>query len=241
MSYLDEEDFQDLPEEDNDAFIDLEKKARRKFLSIPDNLRNYNEYMSYMNEISALAHHYGIPDIYADSEPNDVVIEYNVFMRRVEYRIVQIRAQNAKIIARNSVTISGSSRLLIQHYLEQLKKEVLISNLSEKRKKALLDKIAEFEAELTKKRFNLALAMSVVALVATSANDFSEAASKVWGLAQSIAEVIGQEKEQEEQRLLPSREPLKSIPDMRVAADGYIPRPRATGWSNLDSEEDTPF
>lgn len=244
MSYLNEEDFEDLPEEDSDAFVQLEAIARRRFSDVPENDFKYHEYMSYMNEISALAHHYGIPDIYVDLDPNDVVGEYYAFTRRVEYRVIQIRAQRARRVRQNSVTISGPSRQRIQHYLEQLKEEVLASNLPERRKQVLLDKIADFEAELAKRRFNLALAMGVVALVAASSSDFSDAANKVWGLAQSISEVIGREKEQEEERqkLLSSREPLKAIPDMRVA-DDYTSRPLATGggWTNVELDDDIPF
>ena len=97
-----------------------------------------------------------------------------------------------------------------------------------------MERIIDFEAELAKKRFNLAEAMMLVALVAASANDLGGAFDGVAKIVHSISEAIGTEKleDEERRRLLPPREPFKAIQDMRPEK----------GAASFDSEDgDVPF
>jgi len=220
MAFLKDEDFDDLPEDDGEAFAKLEAVSRDRLLMLQrdgDENLPYEEIMGYLNEVSALAAQFDIPDIIYEREPNSIYSAFGDFTRRVEFRTVQIRAQRARRDKRNSVAISGPGRERIQHHIERLRTEIETANIPEKRKRALLDKIAEFEAELAKKRFNLAQAMMLVALVAASANDLGGAFDGVMKIVHSISETIGTEKLEDEdrQRLLPPREPFKAIPDMR--------------------------
>jgi len=220
MAYLTDEDFDDLPDDDGEAFAKLESISRSRLMACErdqnDNLP-FEEIMGYMNEVAALAAQFDIPDITYERDPNSVFSAFGDFTRRVEFRTVQIRAQRARRDRRNSIAISGPGRERIQHYIERLKAEIEAANIPEKRKRALMEKVADFEAELAKKRFNLAQAMMVVALVAASANDLGGAFDGVSKIVQSISEAIGTEKleDEERQRLLPPREPFKAIPDMR--------------------------
>lgn len=238
MGYLKDEDFEDLPDDDGDAFVYLESIARDKLFQSRgdgDDL-SYEEFMSFMNEITAIASYYNIPDIYIDSSISNIDICFSDFIRKVEFRAVQIRAQRAQRNRKNSVSIDGAARERIQHYLERLKEEVRASNLHEDRRKVLLDKIADFEAELVKKRINFAAAMAVVALFAAASNDFVEAGEKVLSLTHSIAQVLGGAKEREEgqRNLLPPREPFKAIPDMRPQPD------QSENWHLSDADDDLP-
>ncbi|AVA13280.1 hypothetical protein [Sphingopyxis sp. MG] len=221
MAFLKDEDFDDLPDDDGDAFAKLEGISRQRLLSQErdqnDNLP-FENLAGYMNEITALAEQLNIPNIgFSLHEENNIHWEYAEFTRAVEYRLVQIRTQRARRDRRNSVAISGPGRERIQHHIERLKAEIDAANIPEKRKRALMEKIADFEAELAKKRFNLAQAMMLVALVAASANDLGGAFDSVTKIVHSISETIGTEKleDEERQRLLPPREPFKAIPDMR--------------------------
>lgn len=220
MAFLKDEDFDDLPEDDGEAFAKLEAISRDRLLMLQrdgdDNLP-YEEIMGYMNEVAALAAQFDIPDIIYERDPNSVYSAFGDFTRRVEFRTVQIRAQRARRDRRNSVAISGPGRERLQHHIERLKAEIDAADIPEKRKRALKEKIADFEAELAKKRFNLAQAMMLVALAAASANDFGGAFDGVAKIVHSISEAIGTEKleDEERQRLLPPREPFKAIPDMR--------------------------
>lgn len=236
MAFLNDQDFEDLPDDDGEAFAKLEAISRDRLLMLQrdghDNLP-YEEIMGYMNEVSALAAQFDIPDISYEREPNNVLVEFGDFTRRVEFRTVQIRAQRARRDRRNSVAISGAGRERIQHHIERLKAEIEAADIPEKRKRTLLEKIAEFEAELAKKRFNLAQAMMVVALVAATANDFGGAYEGITKIVHAISEALGEEKLEDENRqlLLPPREPFKAIPDMR----------QQVAVVSIDADDDVPF
>jgi len=237
MAFLKDEDFYDLPEDDGEAFAKLEAVSRSRLLECgrdrDDNLP-YDMLMGYMNEVSALADEYKIPDISYDRQANNIQWEFADFTRLVEFRTVQIRAQRARRDRRNSVAISGPGRERIQHHIERLKAEIEAADIPEKRKRALKEKIADFEAELAKKRFNLAQAMMLVALVAASANDLGGAFDGVAKIVHSISEAIGTEKlaDEERQHLLPPREPFKAIPDLR----------RSVPTTSFDmSDDEVPF
>ena len=237
MAFLKDEDFDDLPDDDGEAFAKLEAISRDRLLALQrdgnDNLP-YEEIMGYMNEVTALAEQYDIPDIIYERDPNSIYSAFGDFTRRVEFRTVQIRAQRARRDKRNSVAISGPGRERIQHHIERLKEEIQAASINEKRKRALMERIIDFEAELAKKRFNLAEAMMLVALVAASANDLGGAFDGVAKIVHSISEAIGTEKleDEERRRLLPPREPFKAIQDMRPEK----------GAASFDSEDgDVPF
>jgi len=221
MAFLRDEDFDDLPDDDGDAFLKLADISRRRLMEQPtdrDGEFQYEDVLGYMNEVAALAETYSIPDVVFNRDfENNFNVEFANFTRAFEYRAVQIRAQRARRDRRNSVALSGAGRERIQHHIERLKAEIEAATIPEKRKRALLDKIADFEAELAKKRFNLAQAMMVVALVAATANDFGGAYEGVTKIVHAISEALGAEKleDEERQRLLPPREPFKAIPDMR--------------------------
>jgi len=242
MSYLREQDYDDLPEDDDEAFVRLEGLSRDRLHQADTDEHNnltYQAAMRYMNEIAALADQFEISGITYNEECSDFHSEYGRFTRAVEYRVAQIRVQKARRARRNSVAISGSGRERIQHYLERVKAEIAGAEIPDKRKRELLGKIADFEAELSKKRFDLAKAMAVVALIAATAHDLTGILVESPKIMHSISEIIGAEKIDDEERakLLPQREPFKAIPDFR-------PKPPARNGTPAfgdDLDDDVPF
>lgn len=236
MGFLQDEDFDDLPSDDGEAFVRLEKLSRDRMLAMDrdrDGDLTYEDMMSYMNEATALAAEFNIPDIIYAADPPNYRSEYARFTRSVEFRRAQIRVQRARREVKSTVSLSGAAREKIQHYIEKLKAEIQSSEIPEKRKQALLDKIADFESELSKKRFNLAAAMVVIALTTAAAHDFVGTLIDVQGVIQSITQVLGAEKIQNEesQRLLPLQEPFKKIPDLRPS----------TEIADFGNDEEVPF
>lgn len=248
MGYLTDTDFEDLPEDDNDAFVYLESISRaRLHESDTDNNGNYSyeDIMRYMNEITALAEEFDIPGINYIDEFDGYQNEYGRFTRKVETRSAQIRVRRARRARKNSVAISGKGRETIQHYLEKLKAEVEGADLPDKRKRALRDKIAEFELELAKKRFDLVRAMTLFALIATTAHEFTDTLIEAPKLVQLISGKLGAEKleDDEQAKLLPAKEPFKAIPDMSPKKEAPASGWGTPGTSAFDSDldDDVPF
>lgn len=250
VAYLTDEDFENIPEDDHDAFASLVSISHRRLRQTePDNHGNptWDAVMDFMNEVTALAEQLGIEGIHYDSDYDQYHSEYARFTRSVEYQLAQIRLRRARRNRKSSISVSGPGRERIQHYLERIKEEVLSANIPEKRKRALLDRIADFEAELAKKRFSLAVAMTVVALVAATTADFSGALKDAPSLVDAISAVLGHEKQKDDEaqeRLRLEYVPLKALPDLRPKPD---PKPVRTASPTFgggfpdDLDDDVPF
>lgn len=249
VAYLTDDDFENMPEDDHEAFVTLASICRDRLFDTPtdnnDNL-TWEAVTDYMNEVTALAEQLGIEGIYYSPEYDTYHSEYARFARSVEYRLAQVRIQRARRNRKSSISISGPGRERIQHHLERLKAEISAADIPEKRKRTLLNRIADFETELAKKRFNLAAAMAVVALVAATAADFSGVLKDAPSLMDAISAVLGHEKQKDDEaleRLRLEHEPLKAIPDMRPKPE---PKPvqvarSASGGFPDDLDEDVPF
>ncbi len=248
MGYLRNEDYDDLPADDGEAFAKLEAISRDRLYETGrdrDGDIPFEDMLRYMNEISALADQFEITEISYDAQPEGHYShEFARFTRAVDYRLAQIRVRLSRRNQRNSVAITGPTREKIQHHLERLKEEVGAASIPDKRKQALLDKIAEFEAELTKRRVNLAAVMTVIALVSSVIHDNAETLVEGPKIVQAISALFGAAKTEEDEATpkLPKSEPFKAIPDMRpappptqVASAGF-----GGGFAD-DLDDDVPF
>ena len=243
MGYLTNDDYDDLPSDDGEAFAKLEAISRDRLYAAQrdrDGDLPFEDILRYMNEITALADQFEITQISYDAQPEGHYShEFARFTRAVDYRLAQIRVRRARRGQRDSVMISGPAREKIQHYVERLKEEVCAADIPDKRKKGLLDKIADFESELTKRRVNLAAVMAVVALVSAAVHDNAETLMESPKLIHSISALFGIAKAEEDEATpkLTKPEPFKAIPDMRP------PQPRTPVVSAIESnvDDDVPF
>jgi hypothetical protein len=218
MGYLTDQDYDDLPEDDGEAFCLLEGISRDRLHAAERDDRgdlHYEDMLRYMNEVSAIASEFNLTGLDYDEDADNYSREFARFTRAVDAKLAQIRVQRARRDRRNSVALSGSSREKMQHHLERLKAEVSASSLPKKRQTSLLDKIAEFEAELAKPRFNLALAMSLMAMVTATAHDGGEILTSAPSITKAFLEIIGKEKQEETDRqaTLPRYVQPKQLPD----------------------------
>lgn len=242
MAFLRDDDYDDLPEDDGEAFAKLEGIARSRLhetLMPDEKYFEYEECLRYMNDVSALGHELNVPDLSFDHEADNMTVEYARFTRSVDFRLTQIRLQRARRIRRNTIAITGPTREKIQHHLERLKEEVTNSNIPEKRKQSLLGRIADFEAELTKRRVNLAAVMTVIALVSSVVHDNAETLVEGPKIVQSISALFGAAREDEDEaaRLLPPPQPFKAIPDLRPNQ----PQTRKSIAAPDKHDDDVPF
>lgn len=247
VAYLTNDDYENLPEDDQEAFTVLATLSHSRLQQTETDTHGnltWVAVMDYMNEVTALAEQLGIEGIHYSADYDQYHSEYSRFARSVEYRLAQIRIQRARRNRKSSISISGPGRERIQHYLERLKAEVHDADIPDKRKRALLDRIADFEVELAKKRFNLAAAMTVVAMVLAMSADSSDLFKDAPSLVNSIAEALGREKVEDDQaleRVRLSYEPLKAIPDLRQPERSPAPNGEFGGGFPDDFADDVPF
>lgn len=250
MAYLTADDYDNISEDDHEAFVTLANISRERLYDTPTDSNGnltWESLMDYMNEVTALADQLEIHGIHYDASYDNYHEEYARFVRSVEYRIAQIQIQRARRSRKSSIAISGPGRERIHHYLEKLKEEICAADVPEKRKQILLERIAEFELELAKKRFNLATAMAMVALVAATAADFSGVFKDVPSLTNAISVLLGKEKMSDDEacdRMRLEHEPLKAIPDMRTASTlkpSTSVRDSFGGDYTSEPDDDVPF
>ena len=171
MAFLTDQDFENLPEDDRDAFTALEALSRERLYQAERDREGditWSAMVGYMNEIAALAKSYALDDVTFDRNPDNPRNEFEDFTLKVEYAISQIRVERTRRRKKASVALSSAGRQKIQHHLERIKTEISESTLPEKRKKRLLEKLATFESELTKARTELWTVMAFVALVTST-------------------------------------------------------------------------
>ena len=205
----------------------------------------FEDILRYMNEIAALADQFEISEISYNPQPEGHYSqEFARFTRAVDYRLAQIRVRRSRRNHRDSVAIASVTREKIQHYLERLKTEVGAADIQAKRKKALLDKIADFEAELTKRRVSLAAVMTVLALASSVIHDNAQTLIEAPKVIHAISALFGTAKAEEDDAApaLPKPHTFKAIPDMRTKqASVKVAGGFGSGGFSDDFDDDVPF
>ncbi|HEU0045235.1 hypothetical protein [Sphingomonas sp.] len=240
MPFLTHRDFEDLPDNDEEAFSYLVSKIDERVSNAETDSHGNLTYMTigdYMNEVGALAQQFSIPGISFTPPNDDYFDQYNKFQWSVQASLTRIRVTKARRDTHLSVDIAAPVRRKIHHYLEQLKTEIVNANLDAKRSRALLDRIKELEVELAGgKRVNLAVVMAVVALTLQATTDAGEMLLNARKYAGAISQLIGSEKVKEPQVTRPP--PQQRIEDKRPAlkhTQGSPVRP------NITDDDDVPF
>lgn len=224
MGFLQDADYDDLPEDDREAFAKLESIAFERLEATQrdqDGDPSTRSMLTYMNEVSAIASQFQISDLTYDAESDrPIYAEYTRFRHAVEFRMAQIKIERSRRNRQNSVALDGATREKVQFYIERLRDEVSRSDLPSVRKSALLDRIADFERELSKSRINLATVMTVIALATTALNDSIQSFVEAPKILSSINQLIGEATtlERDSAPLIQQKEPFKAIPDFRSTA-----------------------
>lgn len=158
--------------------------------------------------------------------------------------MAQISIKVARNNRKNLIAFSGSDRKKIQHYLEKIKESLVASDLSDRRRDALLQRIADFESELAKPKIKLGTALAVIALLIATGRDFQEIAIDFAKSSDALIELVtGEQSAQDEGKFSGQSEPrrLQSPPE-RITDQSAN---KSDGWSggnfSEDLDDDVPF
>lgn len=233
-------DYEDAPEENSEAFLYLEELARTRLYEAAEHDDNgvtyYPRRMEYVTKVAALAQAFEIPGIIFDENFSSFDNEYVRFLESVDYQTTQIHASRVKEIRKSSVQLSAVAKKKVSHHLEQIRVAVEGSNIAANRKKAILKKLVELEAEIVKQRSRAAPILMGAAFVLAIAADTNELAEPVARAANAIIKIVGVlrlEADVQELEKLPA-------PPLQIEAPKNI-RPRRSGSNYDDLDEDIPF
>jgi hypothetical protein len=195
-----------------------------------------------MNVVIAAAKKYEIEPFASLSVPRLEKFDTQVhrqFKADLDHYLTQLLLDNSSRAKRDFVLVSPELKTTIRTYLHHLREAIDNSpDLSEVRRSILLRKLAEFEAELEKKRLSL-LAVTVLTITLLSApGGLGATADIATKLVSNILRAVGEAKlaDDEARRLSSSATPM-AITGPRKDDSDLIKKPT----NQRDIDDDIPF
>jgi hypothetical protein len=219
MSYelIFEEEYANLPDEDDRCFVEFENICRRNMTWMIDEntSNNFDQAVraQYLAAVAAVARELCIPNIEYDPDVRGNFFEiFSQFSWAVQGEVARIRIRSRSMRHPYSVQLTGSTRTKIEHYISRIRDTVERSDLDSDRKKRLQDRLDQLAAELICHRLSFAKTMALLATVLTGVGSSVTIAAEGQSAVAHIVQLIGHDKETEDaaaQRLAP---PPKALP-----------------------------
>ena len=252
FDFITQEEIDELPDDDpRAAFMTLVRIAQRKLgertAQLDNNERDSWELLNearhgFMNVIIAAAKKYEVEPFASLSVPRIEDFKTDVhrqFKADLDHYLTQLLLDNSSRAKRDSVAVSPELKTTIRTYLHHLREAIdHADDLSEARRNILLRKLAEFEAELEKKRLSL-MAVALMAITLLSAPGGLGATAEIaTKLVTNILRTIGEAKlADDEARRLPSSVAPMAITAPRRNDPELIPPREKRG----DMDDEIPF
>jgi hypothetical protein len=236
------EELEDLPEDNQAAFIQLVRIAQTR---LKDQLRdlgprdqdNWEEHdnaqYGFQNVVLAMARKFEIEPFASLQMPSIQDHDqkgYRQFRHDLTHYIAQIMLTLADRERVNSVPLRDEVRQSIQTYIYHLREAILRANLPERKKEDLLKKLAELEEEIGRRRIRVAVVAGIIMAILSAPGELVGSYDAVVRITNSILREIGQAKEaDQEQRHISFEQPVALIP------------PRRTSEKKDELDEEIPF
>lgn len=225
-----QEELDEAPDDPEQAFMQLTRSAQVRFAERTRDLDDSTEWggreleearHGFMNVVVGLAKSYRIEPFVSMDVPRYENFDYRVhrqFRADLDHYMTQLMVNNSLKSKRDSVFIAPDLKEKIRKYVNGLKQAIDRSGLSDAKKASLLAKLAEFEAELEKRRLTL-LAVTrlavAVAMVPGGVWGSVEAGKAVNRLVSNVFQTVGEAKvvdDEEQRQLQPASAPLVLLP-----------------------------
>jgi hypothetical protein len=237
---ISDEDYLDLPEDSELAFLKMEREARAlldKRLENADQSSPFHEfYQEYINSTLAAAHglgldclsHWRTPDVGRENYE-----EYRAFCLEIERFRTQIRIRHSQYAKKYSVAMERAVKEKIGQHLEQLKKLLAELDISSQKRESIFSKIVALEEELHRERARFEVVADFVLGCATVAGKAGEKLESWRRIVDSVANLIGvaKGKESSPTSLPPPELPKKIEP----------PKPQLPSPTGNPAGDDIPF
>lgn len=236
--------YENLPQDPHDQFVVLVREAQANLVRLLDDgdSRDFADELrsQFVTTISGTAEALGIDGLPALSDDLSDYRYYKTFQAVLAGLVARVRLQGQLVARPHSVELGRKNRARIQQEIDQLRASISGSDLPEKKKAALLEKLDELEEELSKRRLSFARTMAIAASIMTVIGGGTAALANSPKAAEAISRIIayiGEDKAVEEEnrlRLMPPAKP-KALPN-------YAPAP-SDSWGTFGDglDEDIPF
>ncbi|TPL52053.1 hypothetical protein FJ937_11870 [Mesorhizobium sp. B2-4-4] len=216
--FISEDELNDLPEDNQQAFSSFVRFARRNLSETSRGLNDGDENdwrqlqemrHGFTNVVLAAAKRYGIDPFLSANVPKVNKFDSDIYFQLIadlDHYITQLAIDTSIRRRSESTRLPDASKDKIRSYIHHLKEAIQNSpSFNEAKKERLLDKVAEFEAALDKSRLSyVAVARLTLEILAVPVTLWS-AYDVAHKLLSNINQVVAEAKvEEDEQRKLPA-------------------------------------
>jgi len=216
MSYelISEEEYANLPDEDDRCFAEFENICRRNMTRmIDENTSGDFDRVVRDQYMAAVAQECNIPNIEYNPDVQDNAYEiFSRFSLVVQGEVARIRIRSRGMRHPYSVLLTDSTRTKIEHYISRIRDTVERSELDADRKERLRDRLDQLAAELNAPRLSFAKTMGILAVVLASMGSSVTIAAEGQSAVAHIMQLIGHDKETEEAAAKRIAPPPKALP-----------------------------
>lgn len=225
----------------NMAFARLEtqfRKALNANLEASQNNYSYGAAIGeYMNHTLATAQYFNLDflDFFEVPDPDDDNIgdKFRRFTTLVDSFKVRVQLEYVRSPIEFSVGLSNADKQKIRFYVEQMKSVIDAAKLTEEKRDALHNKLNKFLAEVDRNRAPWTRFGDIVIYFANVGGEAAERLEPARKWIDSIAKLLGHNKEIE------NSQPKLAKPEKRKIQD-QRPQP-ATGKKRVDLDDEIPF
>ena len=232
---MDGDAYEDLPEDDEQAFLHLEFEFRRTFEELMEDFStNYNYVASdYMNKTLAAASALNIEALGAytalDHDNRVFYDQFNLFRRDVDNLIVQMRVLTSRRKRSLSVDLSPEQKTKVCALIDKIRQQVEASSASQDKKDKLFKLLSALQLEVDRRRTRFEYFGDMVrGLSALSRHAAEEGAEPWWKWVKMIGGILDDAKSSEP--ALPAPPQRKRLEPPRKAL------PKIDGYSDMDDE-----
>lgn len=237
LNFVTQDQLDNLDDDPRLAFMELVNIAQRSLSAQlghlhPDDQNEWREIEdirhSFMNVIVASSKRFEIEPFASMEVPRiDDDLNFKQFKSDLDHYVTQLVLDNSVQTRRDSVLILPKSKDRIRSYIHGLRECIEKSNMGDKKRIALLDRLDELEKELEKRRTNYLLvaklAFDIVAIPGAMWGSYDMAQKLIANISQSVEE--SREAEQANKPLAVAKPvpalsaPRKPVPERSFADD----------------------
>ncbi len=247
FDFITQEEIEELSEDPNLAFSTFVGHASRRLSQRTAELDSVNDQEAYhqleearhgfMNVVVAAAKKYEIDPFASMEVPTHQQFDFNAhrdFKSDLDHYMTQLLLDNVIRERSNSVSLVPKAKDRVRAHIHGLRTCIDSADLNDAKKAVLLKKLAEFEAELDKRRLSL-LAVTRIALeVLALPGGVWATGEMVNKLTINVLEIVAEAKAAEDE----TRQLAPTAPPMQLSA----PRRQVTAWRDADDlDDDIPF
>jgi hypothetical protein len=223
---LTDEELQSLPRDDDEALIAFEDILYAKLeadLSLGDVPKRSSARFHYVEQLLAFTEVYN-PTLNLNAMPVSRDDRYVYCMRQVQRFKNRFRLKKFKKSPLSDVTeieLNDDYKIDIHNHLNSIRKIVSNVDLTERKRDAILIKIAELSKEVDKSKTKTESLLSIWLDVTTAASEGAENLDPLIKRLEKLANIFGKAKDEREQKALEAPEKPKLLPSPEDDSD-YI-------------------